>query len=226
MGHPIRVLGAALVVGVLVTAGCTTAVDGRPVAGEEASEREAGPSGADDSECTVVDAPLTDVEPPAGSTDETEPTIRVPQPDGWERYSDLDSQLIRFAMRNPGLGADGFPSTAVVTIESFPDTVDADSYFEQSRDAIAQAFGVTDVTYEDTTVCGLPAQTIDYVLPSQAASVPALPSTALAVVADGGDTKHGVVLTVQSPDPDNPAYVSDSTEMLDGFQVLLGSGGG
>jgi hypothetical protein len=43
--------------------------------------------------------------------------MRIPLPQGWERSTKMDSESIRFAIRNPGLAADGFTPNAVVTVE-------------------------------------------------------------------------------------------------------------
>lgn len=221
-------LFALLAVCALAT-GCTTAVDGRAVAGDEteiAVDEES--EDVDASECTEVDAPLTDIEPSAGA-DPSEPRLRIPQPDGWDRFSELDSELIRFAMRNVDLGTATYAPTAVVTVETIPEAIEPESYFEQSRDALAQAFGDPNITYEDGTICGLPAQTINYVLPKQNEAMPGpVPATALAVVMvdEESDTTYAAVLTTQTPTPDNPEYVDDAEQIHSGFQVLPPEAGG
>ena len=52
--------------------------------------------------CESVSAPLTDI---PTRTDQ-EPTMRLPVPEGWERSTKMDSENIRFAIRNQGLAAD------------------------------------------------------------------------------------------------------------------------
>lgn len=205
----------------MLLAGCSNAIDGRPVAAEAA-----GPLAGDDSQCETVEAPLTDIDPAPRAPDDSEPIMRIPQPDGWDRVTELDSQMIRFSMRNPSLGLPTFAAAAVVTVESHPGELDAQDFFAQSRDALAQAFGGEGMTYEDGTLCGLPAQTIKYILPPQMANTPAVPATALMVVAFNGGRTYGVALTMQSPSPDNPDYQRESAEILRGFQVVTSGTGG
>src|SRR5215470_7677594 len=96
------VLAAAAIV---LPTGCTRTIeDARVVAAP------------DPSQCTTVDAKLTKV--PFHVDDE--PVLKIPQPDGWERVTMMDSELIRFTMRNPSLAKDNFAPTAVVTLESQP----------------------------------------------------------------------------------------------------------
>ena len=203
----------------LLLAGCSTAIEGKPVAAEPGAIL-----GGDASQCTTVDPPLADVDP--ASSDDTEPIMKIPQPDGWERFTQLDSQLIRFSMRNPRQGLPTFAAAAVVTVESHPGELDADDFFDQSRSALTQAFGGEGMTWDDTEVCGLPAQVIHYTLPPQMANAPAVPADALMVVAYSGKKTYGIALTMQSPTPDNPDYQRDSKAIQEGFQVLAtGSGG-
>jgi hypothetical protein len=202
-----------LAVSSVLGAGCTTAVDGRPVA--------AFMRIADDSQCTKVDAPLTTVPPAAGASDGSEPTLRIPQPEGWERFTELDSPMIRFAMRNPRLGVNNVAASVAVTIESHPREIDAATFFDESRRQLAASswLGATDIDFSDGTLCGLPAQTVHYTIPERGA-VPPLPVTAvIAVVFSGGNT-HGAVLSIQSPVPDNADYKRDADTITSGFQVL------
>jgi len=205
-----------LAVAAMFATGCAKAIEGRPVAA-------ASMGIGDASECTKVDAPMTTVEP-AVAPDDSEPTMRIPQPEGWERITELDSAMIRFTMGSRALGVKDFAASAVVTIENHPGEIDADSFFEQSREAVGEAFGVTDMDYTDGTVCGLPAQTIQYVIPQTRLARP-VPATALMVVAFSGNKTYGVVLTIQSPAADNPDYQRDLELITTGFQVLAQNSG-
>src|SRR5262245_17009720 len=98
------VVGAAAIV--LGTA-CTRVVDDARVV----AAPDMGKAPATASDCTKVDAPMTSI---PDHTDE-EPVMKIPQPEGWERVTMMDSDLIRFTMRNPTLIRDGFAPTAVVT---------------------------------------------------------------------------------------------------------------
>ena len=48
--------------------------------------------------CQSVSAPLTDI---PTRTDQ-EPKMRIPVPPGWERSTKMDSEQIRFSIRQPG----------------------------------------------------------------------------------------------------------------------------
>ena len=92
--RPARVALAAVVVAVLAMTGC---------AGSEPSAEK----------CATVSDQLLDI---PTRTDQ-EPKMRIPLPPGWERSTKMDSESIRFAIRNPALSADGFTPNAVVTLQ-------------------------------------------------------------------------------------------------------------
>jgi hypothetical protein len=213
-----RALVAMLAIASVLAVGCSRAVEGHPVAAK-------GAGSPDDSQCTKVDAPLTTVPAAPGAPDDSEPTMRVPQPEGWDRITKMDSEMIRFTMGNRALGVTGFAASAVVTIESHPGELDASSFFDEARDALASSFGTVDVDYTDGTVCGLPAQTIHYVLPQGGALKQEVPATAVMVVVFTGRKTYGVVLTIQSPVPDDPDYQRDAELITTGFQVLAPDSG-
>jgi hypothetical protein len=207
-----------LAVVALFVPGCARAIEGHPVAASSA-----GPG--DDSQCTKVDAPMTTVPPASGSPDDSEPVMRVPQPEGWDRVTELDSAMIRFTMGNRSMGVDNFAASAVVTIESHPGKLDADSFFDQAREALTSAFDTANVDYTDGTVCGLPAQTIHYVIQQMAGLKQPIAATAVMVVVFTGGKTYGVVLTIQSPKPDEPLFKRDEDAILAGFQVMAPNSG-
>jgi hypothetical protein len=217
----VRGLITTVAVSSALLTGCATNIDGRAVAAEATAARAA----ADDSQCTKVDAPMTDVDPAPGPPDDSEPTMRIPQPDGWERATELDSEMIRFTMHNTQLGNDRLAAAAVITIESHRGEIKADDFFDQSRQGLIQSFGGEGLTYDDHTLCGLPAQTIHYTLPAQMAAGQAVPATVVVVVAFSGNTTYGIALTMQSPRSDAPAYNRDLETITTGFQVLAPDAG-
>ena len=84
--------------------------------------------------------PLTPIDPKSGG----EPRLRIPQPPGWERASMLDSDVIRFTMRNKDLVANNFMPTAVVTLESVPGAAtDDETIFDQERAELVDRLGAT-----------------------------------------------------------------------------------
>ncbi len=206
------VLGAAAIV--LATA-CTRVVDDARVV----AAPDMGKAGASASDCTSVDAPMTSI---AEQTDE-EPLMKIPQPEGWERVTMMDSELIRFTMRNEGLVKDGFAPTAVVTLESHPGIAEPREVFDAQQDALKSGIGATNMSASETTLCELPAETIDYTTP-QLGILPPHPARVVTAVMQTENDTYAMTMTVQSADPDNPTYKRDAETILTGFQMLPPSG--
>lgn len=191
---------------------CTRYVDdARAVAGADRSPISAG----DASQCETVDAPLTTI-PDKGVE---EPVMKIPQPEGWDRSTMMDSELIRFAMANRSLSKDGFASNVVVTLESAPGIEDPDVVFDTMRSALESDFGATDLRTSDHTLCGLPAQTMEYQTPPLG-DIAAHPGMAVVAVLQTEDMTYAASVTVQSTDAENPDYQRDADMILTGFQML------
>ena len=208
------VAGAAAIV--LGTA-CTRVVDDARVV----AAPDMGKAAATASDCTSVDAPMTSI--PA-HTDE-EPVMKIPQPDGWERVTMMDSELIRFTMRYaaaPSKG--GIVPTAVVTLESHRGLAEPREVFDAQKDALETALGATNVQITETTLCELPAEMIDYTTPPLGI-LPPHPAKVVTAVLQADDVTWAMTMTVQSADPDNPTYQRDVETILTGFQMLPPSGG-
>ena len=58
----------------------------------------------------------------------------------------MDSELIRFTMRNEALVKDGFAPTAVVTLESHPGIAEPREVFDAQQDALKSGIGATNVS--------------------------------------------------------------------------------
>ena len=167
-------------------------------------------------ECEQVSAPLTAIDARAAG----EPQLKIPQPSGWERASMLDSDVIRFTMRNQGLAADSFMPTAVVTLESLPSgSSDNHAIFDQERAALVDRLGATDLQTSETTRCGEEAELVDYDAPGMGRIPPRKARTLLVAGTFAGITFVATV-TVQSTDPGNSTYVRDTGTVLTGFQML------
>jgi len=172
--------------------------------------------------CDTVSAQLTDV---PTRTDQ-EPKLRIPVPAGWERSTQMDSEQIRFALRSPGLAADGFTPNAVVTLQKVNTELGKpEQILKAQTDLLAKKLKLTDVTSTSTSVCGAPALSSSYTTPelqlgSKIPPVPPRKATSLGVVYRGGDTNYVATVTVQTIKPDNQTYVKDSEEILTGFQTL------
>lgn len=195
---------------VLLTSCERLVVDARGVAAPNP-----GGAGATAAECTAVDVALSTI--PSQATGE--PVLKIPQPDGWERVTMMDSELIRYAMRNIDLVSDGFAPTAVVTLESQPGRSEPDEVFEAQRRGLESGLGATDVRTAETTLCGLPAETVDYTIPADG-GLPPHPARVVCAVLQTDDRTYAMTVTVQGAEPENPTYKRDSEAILTGFQML------
>src|SRR4051812_41332928 len=145
------------VTAIMLATACTRVVDDARVV----AAPDMGKAAASASDCTSVDAPMTSI---PDRTDE-EPVMAIPQPQGWERVTMMDSELIRFTMRNQSLARDGFAPTAVVTLESHRGIAEPREVFDAQQDALKTVIGATNIDVTPTTVCELPAEMIDYTTP-------------------------------------------------------------
>jgi hypothetical protein len=166
-------------------------------------------------QCQPVDAPLTDI--PSRGTDE--PQLKIPQPPGWEPNTDLNTEVIRYALINSGLTSNGFAPNAVVTLESLPGDVPADAVFESNRNTLVSAGGGTDLTTTPGTLCGATSERVEYTC-AATGGAPTRPCRLLNVVTTAADRTYLVTVTVQSTEPADPTYQRDSDAILDGFEVL------
>lgn len=211
-----KVLLAVATTAILLLAGCSQNISGTAVTAAGSAPDAA--SGGDESQCATVDAPLEDIP----GADDGEPQLRIPVPAGWERNTMMDSQVIRYAIVAMDLTTDGFATNAVVTLESAQGNQTPDDVFEQNRANLETMMGAFDLDVEGNTTCGLPSETTYYTAPPMGPA-PERPIVMHAVVASSADATYLATLTIQTTDPDNPTYVSDSQEIIDGFQMLLPS---
>ena len=201
------------------TASCTRYVDAEPVASDELSSAQSGIATGDAAACTQVDAPLTDIE----AVDDGEPVLRIPQPDGWERYSAMDNEVIRFTMTNAALSTESFAPTVVVTLESRPGIETAAEVFDAQRASLVDGLGATDVTVAEEKLCGLPAEWVEYTTPPMG-TVGTLPAQVMMAVLHTDNRTYAATVTSQSKDPLNPRYQEDTGQILRGFQMLAPAG--
>jgi hypothetical protein len=191
--------GAALTVLAVVT-GCGPTTEGKAVA---------------DHSCTEVTAPLTKIE----STSASDPQLSIPQPDGWDRKTELDSQIIRFVMVNQSLSSDNFAANAVVTFESMAGSKQSPrQILDGQRDSLETQLGATDVSEDHGTQCGYPATTISYTAPAMGPA-PSRKAKVLGVVVESDAKTYLITLTVGSADDGNPTYTKDAETILQGFAV-------
>jgi hypothetical protein len=131
----------------------------------------------------------------------------------------LDSDVIRFTMRNKDLVSEHFMPTAVVTLESVSGDTDTKTVFEQERGALVDRLGATGLHTMETTRCGDDAEIVDYDAPSMG-NIPPRKVKTLMVAAAYNDNTYVTTVTVQSTDPDNATYTRDTGMVLAGFQML------
>jgi probable lipoprotein LpqN len=206
------IVGAAALT---LSAACTRVVDDARVV----AAPDMGKAPATASDCRSVDAPMTSIQE---QTDE-EPVMAIPQPAGWERVTMMDSELIRFTMRNLSLVKDGFAPTAVVTLESHRGIAEPRAVFDAQQDALEKVVGATNLQATQTTLCELPAEIIDYMTP-MLGMLPPHPAKVVTAVLHTDDTTYAMTMTVQSADADDPTYKRDAETILTGFQMLPPSG--
>lgn len=207
-------VATAILLSVLVSS-CTRVIDDARVV----AAADMGKAAADGSECTSVEASLTAI-PDRG---DEEPVMKIPQPQGWERSTVMDSELIRFAMANRSLAKDNFASNAVVTLEGAAGIEDPAVVFESQRTGLEVGFGATGLRVTQHTLCGLPAETVNYQTPV-IGNVAPHPAVAVIAVLQTDDMTFAASVTVQSTDADNPTYQRDAEMIATGFQMLPPSG--
>ena len=132
----------------------------------------------------------------------------------------LDSDVIRFTMRNKSLSANNFMPTAVVTLESVPQgSSDNQAIFDQERAALVDRLGATGLSTSPTSRCGDEAELVDYDAPSMG-RIPPRRIRTLMVASTVGNNTFVATVTVQSTDPGNSVYTRDTDTVLTGFQML------
>jgi hypothetical protein len=214
MRLPSKLCATIATMTLLAVPGCSKVITGAAVPGPHDPV-------AKSSSCEHVSAPLTPIDPHSDG----EPRLRIPQPPGWERASMLDSDVIRFTMRNKDLVANNFMPTAVVTLESVPGAATNDeTIFDQERAALVDRLGATGLHTKEITLCGDKAELVDYDAPSMG-RIPPRKIRTLMVAATFDTSTYVTTVTVQSTDPDNPVYTRDTDTVLTGFQMLPPDGG-
>lgn len=169
----------------------------------------------DHSACAPLDTAMVDV--PARSS--SEPQLRLPKPQGWIRFTQLDSELIRYSLVNESLIAEQFAPNIVITIEPAP-SGDARTVYEQAQQNLTRIAGAKDMSTEAITVCGLPAERMRFQTPSMNGSGPGQHLQALQILTTSGTQPYLVTATVQTKDPANATYQRDADLLLAGLQVL------
>lgn len=217
-----RVSTAVLIVMlVLVTAGCSNTTDPTSSVGHSAptaapTANTHTPTAAD---CTEVDFPLIDIPPRA----EGEPTVKIPQPPGWEDMTQRIGTSNRFALANPALNANHAITTATVDLDSDPGSWSPQELFDYEVSNLISKAGAEIQSITATTVCGQPAQIVEFTSDTfghDGAEGVSSTVTGLMAVAEFDNISYAVNLLVATSEPDNPSYQRDSKAILDGFVFL------
>lgn len=160
--------------------------------------------------CVNARIPLTVL--PSSSPDE--PQLALPKPEGWLSSTEHNSSLVRGAILNPALQANGFIPNAVVTLADV--TMDARSStqaIDNERDGLARNVVIS--SDAPGTLCGYPSRTVNYTISGRQA-------TTLIIAGKGTNNKIWVsTVGVQTTEPDNPDFVSAKRAILEGFQFRL-----
>ena len=115
--------------------------------------------------------------------------------------------------------AEQFAPNIVITIEAAPPG-DAQTVYGQAQQNLTRIAGAKDMSTEAVTVCGLPAEKLQFRTASMGAPGPAQHVQALQILTTSGTQPYLVTATVQTKDPDNPTYQRDAGLLLTGLQVL------
>lgn len=212
MTTPVRL--AALLLPLAVLAGCssdggtdTAAGGAESVATADGSDGAAGSDGL----CATTDAELIAADATPG-----EPTVQIPQPDGWEPSREMNSDIIRLVLSNQGITRDGFAPNVVLTAE--PSSADAQAEFDRQLAGLEEMVDPADVETETGTVCGYESMTVDYLLPPMAGA-PERPAKAQIIVVPNGDAAITYAITAQATTPTDPSYDRDLETILTGVQI-------
>jgi len=181
-------------------------------------------------DCNKVDFPLIDIPPRTTG----EPTMKIPQPPGWEvvpvdvgtlpppppGLEGFDSaDILEITLVNRALGTTAdfmmLPVEAELPGEELPSA--AQAFDVQQAALISRGLDIQSVV--PATVCGQQAEISEY---TQAAKGGNLPVSAkiLVVLAESENVTYLATLNVLTNEPDNPTYQRDSQAMLDGLVFL------
>ena len=175
--------------------------------GDDAENAEAQASSA----CAAAEGELL-----AADSQEGEPTLEVPLPEGWETNTSMNSELIRLAVINPALTKDDFAPNVVVTAETSP--ADEQAAFDRQLAGLEQVAGTSDVTPERGEICGYSAWTLGYDLPAMGA-IPVRPAEVQVIVVPHEDRSITYTMTAQSTAPVDPAFEEAVEEIFSGVQI-------
>ena len=146
-----------------------------------------------------------------------EPTFGIPLPEGWERMTMLDSELVRLTTADEASGPEK-GRTAVLTVE--PADISGTKVFDANADMIESTLSPQDfVRHPVTSVCGLDAQLFDYTTARMGDGGKQTIHQLLLSVPDVNGSNLVAVLTVQSAASDADAFAPIADTIISGLRV-------
>lgn len=173
------------------------------------------------SKCAPSPVPLAHLDHRAAD----EPRLALPQPNGWvfDAAGPPRPPIVRAVTVGREIGAYNFVPNTVVTLENLTDKVG----LRTPQDALEwESASITDILDQSRgVVCGYPAVIIAYNVADDGTSAAALHSrevTCLIVAGqDSANRLWAATVTIQTRDPNNPAYITAKHAILTGFQFAF-----
>lgn len=210
---------AALLLPVIVLAGCSaddaddaeTATTENETTAAADSADSADASAPANTECAATDAELIEINSQPG-----EPTVKLPLLPGWERNTQMDSEMVRIVLTNPGLARDEFAPNIVMTAEPAP--ADPQEAFDLQMAAVGDMLGPEVPEVVEGEVCGFTSMSFEQPVPPMAGAPDRQIAVQMIVVPNGPDA-IAYTMTAQATEPSDPAYRPDLETMLTQIQI-------
>lgn len=217
---------ATLILPLVVLAGCATddqtdtaapegdstaAGTGASTSADAADETNADASAPANSDCAATDAELIDINSEPG-----EPTVQIPLLPGWERNTQMDSELVRIVLTNPDLVRDEFAPNIVVTAEPAP--ADHQEAFDLQLAGVGDMLGPEGPETEEGEVCGFPSMSFEQPVPPMEGAPDRQLAVQMIVVPHGSDAIT-YTMTAQATEPSDPAYGPALETMFSEIQI-------
>lgn len=207
---------AALLLPVIVLAGCaaedteTAATDGGATSADTDTST-ADASAPANAECAATDADLIEINSQPG-----EPTVKLPLLPGWERNTQMDSEIVRILLTNPGFTRDEFAPNIVVTAEPAP--ADPQEAFDLQMAAVGDMLGPEMPEVVEGEVCGFTSMSFEQPVPPMAGAPDRQLAVQMIVVPQESEA-IAYTMTAQATEPSDPAYGPDLETMLTQIQI-------
>lgn len=208
---------AFLLVPMVVLAGCASDDDADTAAtagGDVTSSADASADSAGNSACADTDAELLEARSEPG-----EPTVQLPVPEGWERNTQMDSEVVRIVLTNMGIVRDQFAPNIVVTAEPAP--ADPQEAFAMQLAGAGDMLGTETPETVEGEVCGFPSMSFEQPVPAMA-SAPERQIAVQMIVVPHGSGAITYTMTAQATEPADPSYAPALETMFSEIQISEG----